>query len=725
MISFNSNTFYLETKNTSYVFRVLENGMLHQLYYGKKINQDNLDYLNLFVHRGFSPPLRVGDSVASANTIPQEYPTYGRGDFRLPAIEITDTDGRNVCELKYKRHNIIKGKPEFKGLPQLIADEKSAETLEIELFDDVLGLSVKLLYSVFENEDIIVRRTVAENKSDNVIKINKLASMSIDILNRGDLEMLELQGGWAKERSPEKVKLHHGITSIDSRRGSSGHQLNPFVALTSPNVSEDYGDVYATVLVYSGNFSISVEKDEFNTLRFQAGINPHAFCWNLKSNESFTSPEVILTYTDKGLCKMSQNLHNACRNYLGKVRKEQHRRTIVLNNWEATYFDFNEEKIVSLIEKCKGLGIDTFVLDDGWFGERDTDVGSLGDWYPSNRKLPNGFKPLVDACKQNGMNFGLWFEPEMICQKSELYKAHPDWCIHTKNREPIKCRNQYILDLSRDEVVDAVYNMLAKILRENDISYIKWDMNRNMTDNGSDTLSPQAQGEHSHRYILGVYDLMNRLVTEFPNVLFEGCSGGGGRFDLGCLYYMPQTWTSDDSDAIERLNIQYGTSYVYPPSVMTAHVSACPNHQTGRMTSFKTRGNVAMLFGFGYELDITKLSDDEIEMIKAQTATHNRLEELIETGDFYRLENPFESNICAWEMVSCNKKHAYTVFTRKLSVPSETGYILKFKGLEPETIYTVKEKNLKLSGITLMNAGIPILPPLEDFWSCTFELQAE
>ncbi len=724
MIEFSAanKTFYINTQNTSYVFRVCESGLVNHLYYGGKIRNDDISFYNLFGEKAYSSRIVVDGKGTSIDAILQEYPTFGRGDYRESAIDLIDSNGRSICELKYKNHEITDGSPELEGMPHL--ESKDCKTLKLTLEDEVLKLQVHLYYTVFYSEDIIARHTVIENCSDESISITKAASLSLDILDGKDLEIIDLYGAWGRERWVERVKLNHGCTEVGSKRGAGGHQSSPFMAVVSPDASEDFGSVYATALVYSGNHLINVEKNQYNSLRLQAGINPYNFSWRLNSGETFTTPQAILTYSSHGLTKMSHNFHNACRKYLGKSAEKELKRPIVLNNWEATYFNFNEEKIVSLIDKCKGLGIDTFVLDDGWFGCRNSDNCSLGDWYIDTNKLPNGLTPLIEACKRNGMKFGLWFEPEMISKNSDLYRLHPDWCIHTPDRETIESRQQLVLDYSNDEVVEYIYEVVSKILRENDIRYVKWDMNRNITDNGSVILPKDRQGEHAHRYILGVYKLMSRLTGEFSNVLFEGCAGGGGRFDFGVLYYMPQIWCSDDTDAMERLSIQYGTSLVYPLSAISAHVSACPNHQTGRITPFKTRGDVAMLANFGYELDITKLDDATIEQIKEQTAVRERLDDLIASGDFYRLISPFDNNTCAWQVVSEDKKHAYAMFSQKMSVPNNPGYVLRFKGLDDDVIYNVKELGINLSGAALKNAGIPIMPAVKDYWTCTFEFTA-
>lgn len=722
MILFNkgNNTFYLETEKTSYIMRILDNNCLYHCYYGNKIACDDMGYYNLFHSVGFSQNGPVEGKEASIDVLPQECPTRGRGDYRTPAVVVKNELGRTVNELKYKSYQIVDGKPAFTEMPQLDATREDCQTLEITLEDSTNGYEVVLYYSVFEKENVIARRTLIRNVSDRKLDILQAASLCLDVECR-DLEMITLEGAWARERHIERYPLHHGMSTVESRRGASSHQLNPFVALVTKNADEDYGEVYAATLVYSGDFKISAEKDHYGNTRFMAGLNPETFNWELNAGDSFITPEALLVYSNEGLGGMSKAFHAVCRNYLGKSADKNVRHPIVINNWEAMYFDITEEKLFQFITDCKGLGIDTMVLDDGWFGHRTCDDSSLGDWFVDKNRFPEGLHNVVKCCKDNGMKFGIWFEPEMISEDSELYRAHPDWCIHAEGFQPVESRRQLVLDLSRREVCDAVYEQVAAVLTEYDISYVKWDMNRHITDNGSAWLSPNRQGEHAHRYILGVYYLMDRLVKNFPNVFFEGCSGGGGRFDFGILYYMPQIWTSDDSDAIERLKIQYGTSLVYPTSSMVAHVSACPNHQTGRVTNFKTRGDVAQICNFGYELNVGSLSEEEKEMIKEQTAQHRELEDLVAEGDFYRIHNPFEGNTCAWQLVSKDKMKSYVVFVRVNAVPNYKPEYLRVKGLDANQTYTVKQLGITACGSTLMNAGIPILIEGEDYQSLTFD----
>lgn len=724
MITFKNQFFYLETNNTSYIIRILSNGILQHVYYGASVPQDDFSYYNLFRAHGFSPEIKLEEGETSLNTLPHESPVFGRGDYRRPALVVEMADGRCVNELTYVSHEILRGKPLLKGLPQLDVDTQDVITLSITMRDSIGNYEAVLYYSVFEKEDIITRHVEIKNTSQAPIQIRNAASLSVDF-ETADFEFLSLNGAWLRERHISRRPLEQGTTSIESRCGSSSHQLNPFAALVSKNTDECSGEAYGFALIYSADFKISAEIGQYETTRLQVGINPETFSWKLLPGESFTTPEALMTYTKSGLNAMSHNFHNVCRNHLGRSADKSIVHPIIINSWEAMYFDLTEEKIKKLISDCKGLGIDTFVLDDGWFGHRNDDKSSLGDWFVDENKFQNGLHDIIEFCHENGMKFGIWFEPEMISRDSHLFQEHPDWCIHCKDAEPVKSRNQYVLDMSRSEVVDGIFEKMEQIISEYDISYIKWDFNRNLTDNGSDSLAEDCQKEHTHRYMLGVYSLMQRLNERFPEVFFEGCSGGGGRFDFGILYYATQIWTSDDSDAMERLKIQYGTSLVYPPASMVAHVSASPNHQTGRITPFKTRGEVAQMCNYGYELNVGQLSEEEKQMICGQVKKHKTMEQLIREGDFYRLKSPFEENACAWQLVSKDKTKVYVIAAFQKKVPNAGGIYLKLQGLEKDFQYVVKPLDICVSGETLMNAGIPIQMCRKDYEVRTFELYCE
>ena len=722
MISFSNNTFYLNTKNTSYIMKIMENGMLMHWYYGAKLEEEDLDYMSLLCGRNYAISTKLNEYTFSPDASPMEYPVFGCGDFRQPALCVENQFGQSVNNLVYKEHHIIKGAVALCDMPSFDKNTEDIKTLEIVLEDTLSGFTVSLYYSVFENEDAICRHSVITNKCDSVIGITSAQSLSLDIVDT-DLDIITLHGVWARERHIRRRALSEGTFSTESRRGASGHQQCPFAAVCSPATDENNGEVYGVSLCYSGNFKLSAEVEPFGSTRLQIGINPFNFTYKLNPGESFTTPQAVLVYSNKGLNGMSHCFHEMCNNHLGRCTDKQLKRPLLINSWEAMYFNMSEEIIEKFVSDCKGLGIDTFVLDDGWFGHRNSDNSSLGDWFVDKNKFPEGLHNVIKACKQNDMKFGLWFEPEMISRDSELYKKHPDWCIHVENKIPTESRNQLVLDMARSEVVDCIYNQVAAILNEYDISYVKWDMNRNITDNGSPSLAPDRQGEHSHRYILGVYELMRRLTEQFPDVLFEGCAGGGGRLDYGILYYMPQFWTSDDTDAIERLKIQYGTSLLFPPSVMTAHVSACPNHQTGRTVSFKMRGNVAQMCNFGYELDVAKLSEAEKNEIKEQVALHKRIEPMIYDGSFYRIKSPFEKDYCSWQLVSKDKKSSFVMFASGLAEPQAKGCFLKLKGLLADTKHTVEPLGVTVYGSTLMNGGLPI-PTYSSFDSKVFEINA-
>lgn len=710
MICYKEPFFYLNTDNTSYVMRVLPNNTLQHIYYGASVSQDDFSYYNLFKDRAFSPLVSMGNIQTSHDTMPQEYPTFGRGDYRHAALRVEGENGRSINELKYKGYEKHTGKPRIPGMPQLDVNTEDVETLAITLVDDVVGFEVVLYYSVFEKEDIISRTVKVINTSKQAIQIRNIASLSVDF-ETADFDFISLQGAWARERHVSRREVCQGTTSVESRRGSSSHQMNPFVALSGKHTNEHQGDVYGFTLIYSADFKALAEVNQFDNTRLQIGMNPETFSWKLAPGEAFMAPEALMTYTCDGLNRMSQNFHQVCRNHLGKSADQSIRHPIVINNWEATYFDMSDEIIKQFISDCKGLGIDTFVLDDGWFGERNDDTSSLGDWFVNKAKFKNGLHNVVDWCHKCGMKFGIWFEPETISRNSILFEMHPDWCIHCEEVSPIESRNQLVLDMSRSEVVDNVYEQMAKIIEEYDVSYIKWDFNRHITDNGSATLPADRQLEHTHRYMLGVYSLMQRLNDAFPDVFFEGCSGGGGRFDFGILYYMTQIWTSDDSDAIERLKIQYGTTFVYPPSSMVGHVSACPNHQTGRTTSFDIRGEVAQMCNYGYELAVGKLTEEEKDKISLQIERHRELESLVQRGTFFRLNSPFEGDVCAWEMVSEDRTKAYVCTTFKTALPNAKACYVKLHGLEPKSKYYIKQLGIVVSGDTLMNAGIPVVMP--------------
>lgn len=714
--------FTLSTKNTTMAFSVFDRGYLFSQYYGKKIREADLLRLWQPGASGFTPNYDGAATHRHAlDTIPTEYPSYGGGDFRDPAIGVEFKNGSRLLDLVYRSHKIEKGNVEPEGLPGLSGGD---QTLEVTLLDEYTGLEVVLRYVVFEDIDIIVRNSRIVNATGDIMYVTRALSASLDLCE-GKYDMISLWGGHNYERQMCREALRHGTQSVGSRRGTSSHFHNPFIALAAPHTTEFAGDVYGAALVYSGNFLASVDLGYRDDIRMQIGIHPTDFRWKLNPGEVFTTPEAVLTYSDQGLNGMSQNYHKAVKYHLGHTKHRNAPRPIVINNWEATYFNFNEEKLLAIIDSCKGLGIDTFVLDDGWFGHRDNDHTSLGDWFIDKNKLPNGLTPLIEKCESQGMTFGLWFEPEMISEESELYKAHPDWCMRLEGRPYCRGRNQLILDLSRDDVREHLEKAIGDILANNRISYVKWDMNRNFTDAYSALLPADQQPEIFHRYVLNLYKLLGALTEKFPDVLFEGCSGGGGRFDMGMLYYDPQIWTSDDSDAIERLKIQYGTSLVYPPQAMTAHVSACPNHQVGRTTPFNTRAAVAMSATFGYELNPLQLSEEERAEIANQTALYHKIQPLIMDGDFYRVVDPFEENSCCWMFVKPDKSEAIVTYVQKLHHSYWHRHI-KLVGLDSEATYQMTELHgdldITVGGDELMYAGMAI-PSCGDFGAKVYMLK--
>ncbi|HEY5753501.1 MAG TPA: alpha-galactosidase [Chthoniobacterales bacterium] len=717
------STFFVHTESATYAMKVLPQGYLLHLYWGARVASQDLDFVLQFRHRSFSPnPNGLGLDF-SLDTLPHEYPLYGTGDFRSPAMEVFQPeDGSRIVDLRFKDHQILPGKPALPGLPATwVAAPAEAETLIIGLEDAKLGLRVELTYTAFANHSAITRSTKIIHRGTSPVSIRRILSCSVDFpSNDTDGEFLHLSGAHVRERELFRAPLHPGVQSIESRRGSSSHQHHPFIALTRPETTEDQGEVYGFSLVYSGNFIGLVERDADYGCRLQLGINPFDFSWKLEPGAEFQTPEAVLVFSDEGLGGMSRIYHRLYRTRLCRGEWQDKPRPILVNNWEATYFDFDATKLEKIADAAAGLGIELFVLDDGWFGRRDDDTTSLGDWFVDKRKLPGGLEDLAARIIAKGLTFGLWFEPEMISVKSELYREHPDWCLHVPARPRTEGRNQLILDFSRQDVRDEIYRQMATILRTVPISYVKWDMNRHMTEVGSAVTSAEGQQETVHRYILGLYDFMEKLTSEFPHILFEGCAGGGGRFDPGILYYMPQIWTSDNTDAISRLRIQYGTSVVYPWSTISAHVSVVPNHQVGRVTPFKTRGDVAFTGAFGYELDLSLLSDDDREEVKRQTALYKQLRPLLLRGDLYRLCNPFESNEAAWIVVSPSKDEALVTHVNTLALPNASQRFLRLKGLDPAAKYQVGD--LTCSGDVLMNVGLPIPYPPGDFFSCQWHL---
>ena len=703
-------SFKLRAKDTDYMMKVCDGEYLGHVYYGKKVGDNDLTYLMRFDETPFTPATNNREKGFYMDTLPMEYACFGIGDYRDPAFKIMDAEGMSTCELKYKSYRIYDGKPALEGLPATFATEKSpCQTLEITLEDKHAGIEAVLIYTAFENLDVITRSATFKNVGEKAVKLTRVMSACIDFDGTG-MEMITLNGSWARERFVERFKLHRGKQLVDSCKGESSHQSNPFVALCEPKADEDKGEVYGFNFVYSGNFFAQAEVSQYGSTRFMMGINPLDFEWLLETGESFVCPEVVMVHSDEGIGKMSRTFHDLYRNNLIRGEYKDKRRPILINNWEATYFNFNTQKLIDIAKEASKLGIEMLVMDDGWFGHRDSDNSSLGDWFVYESKLEGGLKYLVDEVNKLGMKFGIWFEPEMISPDSELYKAHPEWAIQINGRELTQSRQQYVLDYSRKDVRDYVYGMMKKILDSANIEYIKWDMNRQLTEVGSNALPKERQRELWHRYVLGVYDVMNRLTTDYPHILLENCSGGGARFDPGMLYFSPQIWCSDDTDAIERLKIQFGTSMCYPCSAMGAHVSDCPNHTVGRNTPFKTRGHVAMVGTFGYELDVTKIPQEDRDAIPAQIEEFNKYNKLVRTGDQFRIGNMFEDNTWdAWIFVAKDKGEALFEFVQVLARPNERSRRIKLKGLDENAFYYEESKpDEKISGAALMNAGINI-----------------
>lgn len=724
-INYNENfkTFHLKTKNTSYVLKVMDTGHLSHLYWGRKLKTYNLEYF--FRRRGFGSFCANTDNISGfqLELVPQECPTFGATDLRSPSLEFQYEDGTSATDLRYKSHRIYKGKQRISGLPAVYVEkEEEATSLEVTLVDSLKGLEVILTYNVFEDFDAITRSLKIVNNSDEKINIERVLSANVDFTT-DEFDFIQLSGSWGRERHILRNPLRSGSQAIESRRGASSHAQNPFMALCSKDANEEYGDVYGFSLVYSGNFLANVEVDMYRNARAQIGINPFDFKWLLESKEEFQAPEVVLVYSSKGLNGMSQIYHNLYRKRLCKGKYRDKVRPILINNWEATYFDFNEVKIKEIAKEASKLGMELFVLDDGWFGNRNDDKSSLGDWFVNEEKLKGGLSKLAKDINSMGLEFGLWFEPEMISPVSKLYEKHPNWCIHIPGRTRSQARSQLILDLSRKEVCDYIIEAISKVLESANISYVKWDMNRNMTEVGSLGLTSERQRETAHRYILGLYRVMDEITSRFPNILFESCSGGGGRFDPGILYYMPQTWTSDDTDAIERLKIQFGTSMVYPPISMGCHVSAVPNHQANRITSLETRGVSAMAGNFGYELDITKLSDEEKEELKEQISLYKEIRETVQFGTLYRLKSPFNSNEVAWMTISEDKNEVVVSYVRQCALVNENFKNLKLTALDKDSEYEIIGEDIVLSGDELMYIGLNIPELYGDYVSKLWRLK--
>lgn len=705
-------TFTLQTKNTTYQMQVDRYGFLLHLYYGKKTD-GCMDYLLTYYDRGFSGnPYDAGeDRTYSMDTLPQEFPCYGNGDFRSTAFAVENADGSMSCDLRYKSHKIFDGKYNLEGLPAVYASEEEAQTLEILMEDPVTGVKVVLLYGVLSAQDIITRSVSVKNESSGKIYLNKIESASLDFLY-GDYELLTFYGRHAMERNVQRVPVVHGTQKIGSVRGTSSHQYNPMMILAEKETTEDKGNCYAMSFVYSGCFQGEVLKDQLNQTRMMLGLQEEAFRYPLETGEMFQAPEVILSYSSEGMNRLSQNLHHCIRQHICRGKYKEEIRPILINSWEAAYFDFTGDTIYELAKAAKEVNIDMLVMDDGWFGKRDDDNSGLGDWFVNEKKLGGTLGNLIKRINDLGVKFGIWIEPEMVSEDSDLYRKHPDWALTVPGRNPVRSRNQLVLDFSRKEVVDAIYDQICKVLDQGNIEYVKWDMNRSLMDVYSSVT--RDQGRVLHDYVLGLYDFLERLVQRYPNLLIEGCSGGGGRFDAGMMYYTPQIWCSDNTDAIDRLRIQYGTSFGYPVSVVGSHVSAVPNHQTGRKTPLHTRGVVAMSGTFGYELNLMKLSEEEKQEIREQIAEYKSYAPIIQNGLYYRLSNPTTEEICAWEFVHTDEKEQSKVLLNivmQVIHGNMTVNYVKLQGLEETAVYREEKSGKRYTGDALMYGGMPL--PIE------------
>ena len=703
-VNASNRLFHLQTKHTSYVFHVIEDGSLGQLYYGPKIPFKD-DYANLNTREEHDcTNTRTDEDVEfQAELLKQEYAGLGKGDYRYPAFQITYPNGSRTSEFQYRDYELKDGKERLTGLPSTFADDSNdSQTLTVKLADG--DLELQLHYTIFADEDVIVRSTTFVNHGKTVF-LNRALSAQLDLPD-ANYDFIQFAGSWSRERHLHRSHLRPGTQSISSLRTASSHQENPFFMLARPHTDNNQGAVFGFNFVYSGNFLDSVEVDQFDTTRVLIGINPDEFGWKLNSGDSFQTPEVIFSYTDNGFNALSQQLGAFYAQHLINPHFAHQERPILINNWEATFMDFTEDKLMPIVERAKELGIEMFVLDDGWFGHRDDDSSSLGDWFVDEKKFNHGIAGFAKRVPDLDMKFGLWFEPEMISIDSKLYQTHPEWMIKTPGRGQTPGRHQFVLDMSRQEVVDYLFGLMSHIIQDAKLDYIKWDMNRNITEMYGADLPADQQLEFSHRYILGVYDLYDRLTKAFPDVLFESCASGGGRFDLGMMYYAPQAWCSDDTDAVERIKIQDGTSYGYTPSMWGAHVSAVPNDQVGRLTSIDMRAKVAYFGAFGYELDVTELSDEEQATIKQQVAFYKQYRKLFQFGTFYRLETPDTSdNVYGWETVSPDKQTAIGMRYQILNGANPAYIRYYFKGLDPERRYTVNDGSEVFSGAELMNAG--------------------
>lgn len=704
-----SRLFILETDNSEYQLMTDEYGVLRHLWYGEKVGM-SMEYLCEYPDVGFAGNIYEAENRRSysLDTLPLEYSCAGTGDYRISAVSVVHQDGSNALDLRYTGYRICDGKYAIDGLPAVYADNTEAQTLEIYLKDKATDISVTLKYGVLPKLDVITRNAVIENKGERSVFLKNAASLCLDA-PRGYNEWIHFHGRHTLERITERLSLAHGIQESSSRRGTSSHQQNPAVILCNEECTEVNGNCIGAMLMYSGSFSARLELDQLEQVRLVLGINPELFRWELKAGEKFFTPEAVMSFSKNGFEKLSHNFHKTVREHICRGKYKLVERPVLINNWEATYFDFDEKKILKIAEQAALLGVDLLVLDDGWFGRRDDDCSGLGDWFVNEKKLCGGLGDLAEKINNMGMKFGLWFEPEMVSEDSDLYRKHPEWAIRIPSRNPVRSRYQLVLDMTNPEVREYLFDAVSNILKSANISYVKWDMNRSICDWHTPCLSSENQGEMPHRYVLGLYELLEHLTEAFPEVLFEGCSGGGGRFDAGMLYYCPQIWCSDDTDAFERTKIQYGTSFFYPVSAVGSHISAVPNHQTGRITPIKTRAVTAMAGSFGCELDLNTLSDREKQEVGEQIVRFKRDGLLIHNGLYYRLSNPMTDKFAAWEFVSENRREILVNGVVFRTEPNYVQYCIRLRGLMPEATYRLAENGETYKGSALMNGGI-LLP---------------
>lgn len=715
------NEFHLTNGKISYIFRVMEQtNVVEQLYAGKAIRHRNA--FGYLIEREIRPSNNqvTGDHTTSLEHVKQEMPVFGTTDFRYPALEVRYPDGDRISQFEYQSFRIEQGKQKLAGLPTTFAASAEATTLEIILKDRYSELYLTLSYTIFHEHAAMARHTIIENRGEETYALERLMSLNLD-LPTDDYDFIHLHGAWAREAQIERKPLLTGVQQVSSTRGASSHVHNPFFALAKETTTEKQGEAFGFSLLYSGNFLAQVEVDAYHITRAMLGINPHQFEWELNPGTFFTAPEAVMVYSEDGLNGMSRTFHDLYREHLISPKWSGRKRPILINNWEATYFEFDEEKILELAADAKNLGIELFVLDDGWFGKRDNDASSLGDWTVDLAKLPNGLAGLAEKIREMGLQFGLWFEPEMVSEKTPIDGVHPDWKIGHPNKNISHGRNQYVLDFSRQEVVENIFAQMDAILSCGLIDYVKWDMNRYISEAFSQALPASKQGEVLHRYILGVYDLYEKLLASYPDLLIESCAGGGGRFDPGLLYYAPQTWASDDTDAVERLKIQYGTSLVYPLASIGSHVSEVPNHQVGRVTSLKMRGDVATFGTFGYELDSTKLSEEDKAIIREQIVQVKAWQTLVHKGDFYRLMSPFDGNTTAWMVVSKDKSEALVGVYHVLAKPNPAYERVLLEGLDTHALYRIEGEEAHRYGDDLMQIGLlsggNYIGRAQDYWS--------